>query len=227
MALDFIVISIGTLSHNPLWGEVSPVRTAHATTTLVRDADRWILVDPSLPSSALAARFNERTGKDLSAVTDVFCTTLRPVHCRSVEAMPNAQWWCSETELASYTEYLRELQASAERMGGEDCGGIQAELRRVNRFRPAPERFTPRVQLYPLAGPSAGSAGLLLASPLSTIVVAGDAALTAEHIQSGRVWEGCADSQQALQSLEDLLELADVIVPGHDNVVFSPQRHWF
>ncbi|MFM1936342.1 MAG: hypothetical protein RI990_1301, partial [Planctomycetota bacterium] len=32
---DFRVISIGTLAHNPLWGERGDVRAAHATTTLI------------------------------------------------------------------------------------------------------------------------------------------------------------------------------------------------
>jgi glyoxylase-like metal-dependent hydrolase (beta-lactamase superfamily II) len=227
MAVDFCVVSIGALSHNRLWGEGAPVRTAHATTTLVWEDGRTILVDPSLPAVALAARFNERTGKVLSAVTDVFCTTLRPVHRRSVAAMPQAKCWCSEVELEAYSDHLKELLDSADRLGAEDVQAIKQELKLLERFEPAPEQFTRQVQLYPLAGPSVGSAGLLLTPATATIVIAGDAALTAEHVRRGQVWEGCADTQKALQSLQDLLELADLIVPGHDNVMLSTQRQWF
>ena len=61
-AIRFDIISIGTLSRNRLWNEREPVRTPHATTTLIRAGDRRILVDPGLPPPALAARLFERTG---------------------------------------------------------------------------------------------------------------------------------------------------------------------
>jgi hypothetical protein len=44
--MDFRIISIGTLAQHPLWGERTPVRTGHATTTLVRSGDRFILSIP-------------------------------------------------------------------------------------------------------------------------------------------------------------------------------------
>ncbi len=109
MSVDYCVVSIGTLSHNKLWGESVPLRTAHATTTLVRDGGRTVLVDPSLPAAALTARLGERTGLAASAVTDAFCTTLRPVHRRSIEAFGQAKWWCSEAELEAYRRHLEDL----------------------------------------------------------------------------------------------------------------------
>ena len=224
MTVEYRIISIGALSRHRLWGETAPVRTAHATTTLVTEDERLILVDPSLPGPVLAAKLNERTGKTLADVTDVFCTTLRMVHRRSIEAIPQADWWAGELEIASYARHLAELQDSADRLGGEDAAAVEAELRLLERFRPAPERFGRQVSLYPLTGPSIGSAGLLLTPATATIVVAGDAALTREHIDAGRVWQGSADAEAAMTSLRDLLELADVIVPGHDNVMLSPAR---
>ena len=168
--------------------------------------------------------FEERVGKALSDVTDVFCTTLRPVHRRSLEALSQAKWWVSEQELTSYRDHLEGLKNSAERLSQDDLAAIDADMRLLGRFSPAPEQFTRQVQSYPLAGASVGSAGLLLTPPTSTVVIAGDAALTTEHVQAGQVWAGCADLKAALQSLQDLLELADVIVPGHDNVLLSPGR---
>jgi len=224
MTVDYCVVSIGTLSHNRLWGETAAVRTAHATTTLVRDKHKTILVDPSLPAPALAARLGERTGLDLSAVTDVFCTTLRPVHRRSIEALPKAAWWCSEAELAAYLRQLEDLERIGDRLDSEDSAVAVAELKLVKRFKPAPERFTDQVHLYPVVGASPGSAGLLLAPPTTTIVIAGDAALTAEHVNRGMVWEGCSDAQAAVESLRDLLEIADLIIPGHDNIMLCPGR---
>lgn len=221
MSVEYTIISIGALSHNRLWGESGHLRTAHATTTLVAAGDRLILVDPSLPGEALAARFNERTGKRLDDVTDVFCTTLRPVHRRSVAALPKAKWWCGEAELELYREGLKDFRETANRAESEDAARASVELKLVDRFRAAPEAFAPQVEVYPLAGPTAGSAGLLLTLPTKTVVIAGDAALTGEHILRGQVWEGCADTEAAMDSLKDMLELADVIVPGHDNILYS------
>ncbi len=222
--MEYIVISIGTLSFNRLWGEAAPMRTAHATTTLVIDGDRRILIDPSLPAVALAARLNERTGLAPSDVTDIFCTTLRPVHRRSVEAFEKANWWTSQIELESYSRNIENLLDSADRLSPEDASLLRSEQKLIGRFSPAPDSFSKGISLYPLAGPSEGSAGLLLTPTTATIIIAGDAAITRDHIQRGQVWQGCSDTQEALESLSDLLEIADVIIPGHDNLLLSPQR---
>ena len=209
---------------NRLWGESHPVRTSHATSTLVSDGKRHILVDPSLPATALGARYYERTGQKLEHVTDVFCTSLRPVHRRSIEAFAHARWWCNETELEHYTDHLNTLRETADRLKSEELDLVEQDLKIVRKFKPAPDSFSEQVSLYPLLGPTPGSAGLLLTPPTATIIIAGDAALTREHVLRGQVWEGCADTEAALNSLSDLLELADVIIPGHDNVMFQAQR---
>ena len=47
--MDVIIVSIGALSKNLLWGEKQPGRASHATTTLIREGKNLILVDPALP----------------------------------------------------------------------------------------------------------------------------------------------------------------------------------
>jgi len=222
--MDYIVISIGTLAMNRLWGEARPVRTSHATTTLITDGKRRILVDPSLPAAMLEVRVFERTGQTLDRVTDVFCTSLRPVHRRGLSAFASARWWCCEAELGAYGRHLAALRDSADRLSGDDAALVEADLALLERFKPAPDKFSEQVSLFPLPGPSFGSAGLLLTPPTATIVIAGDAALTREHVERGQVWEGATDTESALDSLAELLDLADVIVPGHDNVMFVTQR---
>ena len=71
------VISIGTLSRNLLWKETEPVRTPHATTTLVRAGKQTILIDPALPGQILAARLYERTGLRPEQIDIVFLTNAR------------------------------------------------------------------------------------------------------------------------------------------------------
>jgi len=224
MSVEFCVVSIGALSRNRLWGESAAVRTSHATTTAVFADERLILVDPSLPAAAMGPVLNERTGRQLADVTDVFCTTLRPVHRRSIQALPDAAWWVHGDELAAYRGHLTGLLETAERLDADAATAVEGDLKLLERFGAAPEQFGDQVTVYPLAGASPGSAGLLLTPPTSTILIAGDAAVTAEHVRRGQVWEGCADVEAALRCLGDLLELADVIVPGHDNVAFTPGR---
>jgi len=225
VSVDFRVISIGTLARNRLWGEGGQVRTSHATTTLVTVGRKRILVDPSLPGPILGARYNERTGERLEDVTDVFCTTLRPVHRRAIEALPHATWWCAEAELESYARHLEGLAESADRLSGDDAADLERERQVIRRFQPAPEKFDEQAHLYPLPGASVGSSGLLLTPPARTILIAGDAALTIDHLERGQVWEGCHDAEAAMESLRDILEVADLVVCGHDNVAFPP-RPW-
>ena len=224
MSAELTVVSIGTLSSNPFWREPPGVRTAHATTSLVRDGGRTILVDPSLPAPALISRLFERTGLKAEEITDVFCTTLRPTHRRALEQFAGARWLTGPEELEAYAGHLEGLLDAAERAGGELADAARADLELIRRFEPAPEKLTDSVHRFPLPGASVGSAGLLLANPTRTWMIAGDAALTQEHVLAGRVWQGGADARAALESLREIVEIADAIVCGHDNLMVSPGR---
>ncbi|MCK5114600.1 MAG: hypothetical protein KAR11_07555 [Phycisphaerae bacterium] len=227
MSVEYSIISIGTLSHNVVWKETKPVRSQHATTTLVTDGDRRILVDPSLPGEILTARLMERCGVGPESITDIFCTTLRPDFRRAIESgiFASAKWWCGETELEWYARCLDETTETAERLGNADTDDLKRELDLVRKFKPAPEKFTEQIATYPLFGATPGCTGLLLTPQVHTIVVTGPAAATREHLQRGIIWEQSADQDTAMKSLGDMLELADVIIPGFDNVTFSP-RQW-
>lgn len=224
MTVDYCVVSIGTMAQNLLWDEAAAVRTAHATCTLVLEEDRRILVDPSLPKHVLLAKLFERTGKGADWITDVFCTTLRPDSRRGIEAFPEANWYAGEVELEWYARQLEAANASNERLTGEQAEDLQQELQLVGKLQPVPEKLGPQTTPYPLHGATPGCTGLLLTPPTQTLLIAGPAAPTREHVQRGMVWEQSADREQALQTLEDLLELVDLIVPGYDNIVFHPRR---
>jgi glyoxylase-like metal-dependent hydrolase (beta-lactamase superfamily II) len=224
MSCELTIVSIGTTSHNLLWDEQAAVRTAHATTSLLRDESRTILVDPSLPANLLVGRLYERTGKGPEQVTDVFCTTLRPEARRGLEAFAHANWWAHEEELAWYNQHLETLSDTADRLGSDDLATAAEEIELLRRFKPAPETFGESVTTYPLFGATPGCSGLLVANPIETIVVAGPAVVTGEHLRRGMVWEQSHDTDQAMESLSDLLELADVVVPGFDNITIVPGR---
>ena len=109
MAVTFDVVSIGALSHNPFWGETKAVRTPHATTTLVRDGNTTILVDPSLPGEALEYRLSERTSLKPAQVQVIFLTTWRPVHRRGLHLFDHADWLIAPAELTAMRKHLERL----------------------------------------------------------------------------------------------------------------------
>lgn len=222
MAAEYKIISIGTMACNLIWGERGRVRTQHATTTLVEEGGRRFLVDPSLPPEVLDARLHERAGKRLDDMTDVFCTTLHPAARRGLEGLAGADWWCGREELEDFSNHIRELAENAS--GTEDPDNIKRELGVIRRFRPAPDTFTENIGIFPLPGYSRGCTGLLLTRPASTVLLAGPAVPTADHVHRGMVWEQCADSERAKESLLEILEIADVIVPGFDNLVLQPSK---
>lgn len=225
MTVKYSIISIGTLANNLCWKEQAPVRTAHATTVLVETENRRILVDPSLPGKLLDGKFFERTGKHLDYVTDVFCTTLRPDVRRALsDSLSHANWYASETELQWYFHHLESLKGSLERLDEDGLEHLDRERETIRQFKEAPEKFSPQVSIYPLAGPTPGCTGLLLTPPESTILIAGPAAVTSDYIETGMIWQECMDKDQSMESLTDILEIADVIVPGYDNTFYRPQR---
>jgi len=220
--IDYRVISIGTLSSHPLWNEPPAVRTPHATTSLVRAADKVLLVDPALPPQALAARLHERSGLRPVDVTDVFLTNFRPAHRGGVGLFEHARCWIGEGEREAVGQYLLE---QFERAGDESTRQIiRGEIDLLRRFEPAPDRFMPGVDLFPLPGYTPGTCGLLLSLPSATVLIASDAVPTAEHLERGQVLGGAYDTRQAMDSFREAIEIADWIVPGHDNVVPNMTR---
>ncbi len=224
MPVTFDVVSIGCLSHNRFWNEPAPVRAPHATTTLIRDEEQTILVDPSLPVELLVHRLGERTGLTPDGVDRVFLTSFQPIHRRGLSAFDRAEWLMYEDEIEAYRGHLMQV-LDAEREGEpEEIEVVRQELAVLERIQPAPERLTAQVHLFPSPGVTPGSCSLLLATPTTTIAVAGDAAINRDYLEHGRAYERCNDAEQATASLGELVEIADQIICGHDNVVVCQAR---
>jgi glyoxylase-like metal-dependent hydrolase (beta-lactamase superfamily II) len=231
--MELIVVSIGALSKNPLWNERVPTRSSHATTCLIRttaseeDATPVLmLVDPSLPGEVLDARLYERAGVRAGDVTHVFLTNWRPVHRRGLEAFGGAKWLMHSAEIDAAMAALENAESNLGRQGqseGEVAQMVAKEKALLARVSPAEDQVAADVDLYPLPGYTPGQCGLLIAEPTRTTVIAGDAVPTAGHFVAGQVFPDCFDLAKAKESLLDLYELADVIVPGHDNLFVAPR----
>ncbi len=230
--MDIRVISIGTLSSHPLWGERQPARTGHATCTLIRAAKRNILVDPGLPSPAMEARLAERANLRPVEITHVFLTSFQPDTFRGIEVFDKATWWVSEAEREGMGVPLGlQLRKAATDGEGEGNAGVVAMLERhiaiLKRCKPAPDELAAGLTLFPMHGVSPGMTGLVAALPRLTLLVAGDAVPTVEHLEQGQVLPWASDVSKARESFVEAVELADLIVCGRDNLVVNPTKKVF
>jgi glyoxylase-like metal-dependent hydrolase (beta-lactamase superfamily II) len=217
MAVRIEVISIGTLSSNPFWGEQGALRPAHATTTLIRDGTTSILVDPSVPRDLMLHRLVERMGLTPEQIDLVFLTNFLPVHRRSLALFADADWLIAAAEHEAASEHLNALMQRGS--GGPETSyeELSDELEILGRTRPADDKVTPSIHLFPSPGVTPGSAALLIAEQRTT-VVAGDAILTREHYEEGRNYERSFNPEVARESFLEIAEVADLIVPGHGNI---------
>lgn len=210
MSIRVDILSIGALARNLLWNETTSRRSQHATCTLIRSAKRTIIVDPGLPAPALAARIFERTGLTPSAITDVFLTHVSNDSVAGLELFESARWFCSSPE----------LETIAERAQNEGESSLQ-EM--VAKLRAMPDVLEAGIDLYPLPGFSHGTAGLLIGSPVTTILITGPAVASLDHFLAGQVLPDCINIAAAKESLQEVYDIADTIVPGYDNQFQNPR----
>lgn len=198
------------------------MRTPHATTVLIRTGKRNILVDPGLPAPIIAARLYERTGLSPGQIDTVFLTNFRPAHRAGLGAFSTAKLLIHEPE----RESLRpELERMREAMGVEsgDAKVIDQELAILDSLENAPDKLGTGIDLFPLPGFTPGTCGLLISLVTSTILIAGDAVPTQEHFLAMQLLPESADLKQAGESMREVYEIADLIIPGHDNLFLNPR----
>lgn len=223
--LDVRVISIGALAAHPLWNERGAIRTGHATTTLIRAGRRAMLVDPGLPAQALGARLHERSGLRPEQITDVFLTTFKPETMRGLGAFESADWWVYGAEREGVGVPLAtELRRAHEEGETDLAAALERDVAVLQRCQAAPDKLLDRVDLFPLAGVSPGACGLLIPEAQTTTLICGDAVATVEHAERGQALPPCADLEQAKASLMEALEIADILIPGRDNVMINRTR---
>jgi len=224
-ALEYRVLSIGTLSANPLWDEREPARTGHATTVLIRSGKSTIVVDPGLPPAALGARFAERTNIALDEVTHVFLTAFTPEHTRGLHLFERASWLVHAPEREAAEDLLSRLRAEARRSREQALlEHLEHELHHLSRCADADDRLAPGVDLFPLPGVTPGTCGLLLSLPALTVLVTGDAVASEDHLARGQVLPHSQDLTKAQESFREAIEIADLLIPGRGNVSVNPLR---
>lgn len=235
--MNMRVISIGAMGANDLWNERKPVRTGHATTTLIEThaTDNKaevvrILVDPGLPEAALTARLSERANLKPEDITHVFLTSFHPECRRAINAFDRATWLISDRERETVgvplAEGLKRLAMNFDNPDEDVEAVLRADIGVLQQCQPAPDVIAQNVSLFPLPGMSPGLCGLLLEGRETTLIC-GDAIPTALHVERGKIPASAADPELAKESLQEAIEIADILVPGRDNVMANPTRRPF
>ncbi len=223
--MDYRIVSIGTLAAHPLWNERAPVRTGHATTTLISSGEANIIIDPSLPSQVVAARLNEVSRIKPEDITHVFLTSFEPERRRGLTLFERAEWLVYEPELRSAEAAITAKLREAEENDDEQLTAFfKEQLNLLSRCGAAPDRIARGVDLFPLPGVTPGSCGLLLSMPGMTVLICGDAIATSEHLLEGKVLQGAVDIEQAQDSFREAIEIADVLILGRGNITLNPIR---
>jgi len=215
---DWDIIVIGHLKVNTFFGETydNPQRGDPSTCTSVmvrgitRDSRPYVLiVDPTLRITQEDYYFdiNRRTGLRAGDVTHCFCTHHHGDHYEALRYFPGAVWY-AETGVADMIKN----------------GGCAFD---ISRLTGVVGEFLPGVYAVPLPGHTGNLHGVAFQHRGRRILVAGDAVMTKYHFDAG-VTDFQNDpimTAKAAQTIQDIKESYDIVVPGHDNMVIATPPH--
>jgi len=207
---DYDIIVVGHLRWNRYFGESAdnPPRgqPSTCTSTLIQGVDQQgqpyrLLVDPTIRESASDYYFdlNRRTGLRARDITHCYVTHEHWDHQFGLSYFPNAQWLAS----APVAEALRR----SEYIDGSRVVAVEGE-------------FLPGVCAVPLVGHTLSLHGAAFVYEGRRIVVAGDAVMTKHHYRH-ETTEFEKDAALAAEAIRWLKANADMVVPGHDNLIIN------
>jgi glyoxylase-like metal-dependent hydrolase (beta-lactamase superfamily II) len=192
------VITVGNLSRNRYWGESDAVavRSVLCTCTLVVGEAFALLVDPSVKDADVMAReLDRRTGKKPDYITACFVTHEHGDHWAGLENFSKAKWLAAPG-VADMLNRTARLSKQIESVEG---------------------RMLDAVDIIATPGHTAHHHALRFDCEGRSIVTAGDAVATHDFFRDRRGFYNSVDFDQAKRSMDKLAEIADIIVPGHDN----------
>lgn len=192
------VITIGNLSRNRYWGEsdAKGVRAAICTCTLITGIGFRVLVDPSLADAAeMAGELDRRTGIKPRDITAVFVTHKHGDHFAGIAHFPDAKWLAAP----AVAEILNK------------SGKLPRPVEGVT------DRLGDSIDVIPTPGHTNKHHSLHFDCDGLSIVVAGDSVATRDFFRERRGYFNAVDFEISARTMDKLADMADIIVPGHDN----------
>jgi glyoxylase-like metal-dependent hydrolase (beta-lactamase superfamily II) len=192
------IVTIGNLSRNRYWGEREDraVRSPLCTSTLIQAEGFRLLVDPPIADrERMAAELDRRTGLKITDIQAVFVTHKHGDHHAGLACFPSAEWYAAPA--------VAEI--------------VTATGRYAKSLRPVTGRLFDLIDIVPTPGHTTGHHSLRFDCDGLSVLIAGDAAMTRDFWADRRGFFNSADPTQASRTMESLAQIADAIVPGHDN----------
>lgn len=192
------IVTIGNLSRNRYWGEGDgqPVRPPICTCTLIDGHGFQLLVDPSLADrTAMETELDRRTGLQLHEISAVFVTHAHGDHHAGLAHFADATWLAAPPVAEAINKTGKYAKA----------------------VMPASGLIMDEIDVVATPGHTADHHSLRFDWEDHSIVVAGDAVMTLEFWRHRQGYFNSADPEQVARTMENLANLADIIVPGHDN----------
>jgi glyoxylase-like metal-dependent hydrolase (beta-lactamase superfamily II) len=196
------VITLGNLSRNRYWseGDDRGVRAAICTCTVIQGAGFRLLVDPSLAEAGrMTAELDRRTGVKLRDVDAVFVTHEHADHWFGLAHFPEAKWLAAP-EVAAALNETRRFPKQVESATG---------------------KLFDAVEVIATPGHTLSHHSLRFDCDGLSVVVAGDAVATRDFWGDRRGYFNCVDFNVSAKSMNMIADLADIVVPGHDNFFLS------
>ncbi|GHV48892.1 hypothetical protein AGMMS49546_39650 [Spirochaetia bacterium] len=178
--------------------------------------DYCLIVDPTIRHSAEEYYFdlNRHSGLRPGAITHCFSTHEHFDHWNGLKYFPNAQWLTAKGNKAPIG---KANEGAVNRETGDDLPPIIP----WERIEEVSGEFLPGVYALHLPGHTAVLHGVAFVSEGKKILLAADAVMTRYHFKD-RVTEFSPSEElrkTAAETIDNIRESFDIIVPGHDNPI--------
>jgi glyoxylase-like metal-dependent hydrolase (beta-lactamase superfamily II) len=204
---EYDIIVVGHLRFNRYYGETNDPAPrgdpSTCTSTLIRGIDGRgkpyaLLIDPTLRWTPEDYYFdlNRRTGLRPEHITHCFTTHSHADHVDGLAYFPEAQWLAAEALLPELRRY--------DRLDCARVGGVDGE-------------FLPGVYSTPLPGHTMTLHGISFRFGDKKYLVAGDSLMSKHHLRR-ETCEFEKDAARASQTIRDIKDSYDLVIPGHDNI---------
>lgn len=211
--LDYDIIVIGhmkwTIYFNETKDNLLRGEPSTCTSTLIRGKDNTgknfnLIIDPTLrvKSEDFYFDINRRTGLCPSDITHCFATHEHMDHFFGFNYFPDIEWLAPKPVV----EQLR-----------------RSEHIDASKIKEVHGEFLPGVYALPIPGHKNSLHGVAFIFNKRKIIIAGDSVMTKYHYKAITTNETIDEDnvELAKQNIRRLKEIADIIIPGHDNIIIN------
>jgi glyoxylase-like metal-dependent hydrolase (beta-lactamase superfamily II) len=190
-----------------------------STVTLIKEEDELLLIDTGYERESDLSQKNKESNYNLlitllqsnginpADINKIFITHSHVDHYGGIEYFKNAKWYCYHQTLDDLDDPIKDKFITL----NED------------------DQVIPNTIVLHTPGHTKGHSSILWSDENKSIRVAisGDAIINLAWLQSGYIWKfngDFYDTVEAKKSIKRLLNLSDIIIPGHGQPFFSTRR---